>query len=94
MNELIDKVNNLCSVLDEQEEVKKIKLINKEIVKRQDLLDDISLYNKTMDNNVKERIINNKLFREYKHQETEINLIIMHINQKLKELNDGKGGCL
>ena len=38
------------------------------------------------------RIINNSLFREYKHNEAECNFIILEINKRLKEISN-KGKC-
>ena len=46
----------------------------------------IEKYNYTQDERIKEKIISNEEFREYKHQETELNLLILEINQELKKI--------
>ena len=94
MNELIDKVEELKEEIDSLDEIVKLKELNEKIMLDKDLLKDIEEYNKTQDENIKERIINNKLFREYKHKETDCNLLIMEINQKLKEINNRNKGCI
>lgn len=92
MNELIDKVDNLKKALDEAKEIIKLKEINELIMKDKELLKDIEEYNLKHDEQIKNRIINNKLFREYKHSEAECNYIILEINKRLKEINN-KGKC-
>lgn len=94
MNELIGKVEELKEEIDSLDEIVKLKELNEKIMLDKDLLKDIEDYNKTQDENIKERIINNKLFREYKHKETDCNLLIMEINQKLKEINNRNKGCI
>ena len=94
MNELIDKVNNLKNTLDKEEAVVKIRELKEKVMKDSLLLDDIKKYQNNPNDKLKEKIINNKLFREYKHEEVEINLIIMKINQILKTINDESKGCL
>ena len=94
MNELIDKVEELKEEIDSLDEIIELKELNEKIMLDKDLLKDIEEYNKTQDENIKERIINNKLFREYKHNETNCNLLIMEINQKLKEINNRNKGCI
>ena len=41
----------------------------------------------------KKEISDNSLFREYKKNETNVNLLIMGINHKLKELEENKKEC-
>ena len=90
MEELIEKVNELKEELNNTKEIKELKEINNSIMKDQELLNDIKKYNETQDISIKERIINNKLFREYKHKENELNFIILEINKKLKEINSSR----
>lgn len=92
MEELIEKVENLKDSLDTCDKVKRIKSINSEIMKDKDLLELIKKYNETLDESIKKEIINHKLFLDYKHEETELNLLIMDINSRLKEINS-KGKC-
>ena len=90
MEELIEKVDELKKELDNTKQVKDLKNINNEIMKDKDLLNDIKKYNETQSEEIKERIINNKLFREYKHKENEVNFLILEINKKLKEINGSR----
>ena len=92
MEKLIEKVENLKSSLDNTDIVKSVKSINEEIMKDKELFELIKRYNETFDEDIKKKIINHKLFLDYKHQETELNLLIMDINSKLKNINS-KGKC-
>ena len=92
MNELIENVDNLKKSLDENEKIIKLKEINKKIMKDEELLKDIEEYNRTNNLELKNKIINNNLFREYKHNEAECNFIILEINKRLKEISN-KGKC-
>lgn len=92
MEELIEKVENLKASLDDCDKVKRIKSINSEIMQDKELLNLIKKYNETMDEAIKKEIINHKLFLDYKHEETELNLLIMDINSRLKDINS-KGKC-
>lgn len=92
MNELIDKVNSLKESLDSNEKIIKLKEINERIMGDKELLKEIEEYNRTNNEELKNKIINNSLFREYKHNEAECNFIILEINKKLKEISN-KGKC-
>ena len=92
MNELIDKVNSLKESLDSNEKIIKLKEINERIMEDKELLKEIEEYNRTNNEKLKNKIINNGLFREYKHNEAECNFIILEINKKLKEISN-KGKC-
>ena len=92
MKELIEKVENLKLELDNSKEVKHIKELNSKIKDNKELLNLIEKYNSTQNESIKEEIINNKFFREYKLSENEINYIILEINSKLKQISK-KGSC-
>lgn len=92
MNDLIDKVENLKEALNDTKQVKEIKDINKLIMNDKELLELIKKYNETQDENIKTKILNNELFKEYKDKETELNILILEINSKLKEISN-KGKC-
>lgn len=92
METLIEKVDNLKQALDNSSQVKDIKKINEQINNDKELLDLIKKYNETQDEKIKERIMNNKLFREYKDKEIELNILILEINKRLKEITN-KGMC-
>ncbi len=92
MNELIETVDNLKKSLDENEKIIKLKEINELIMKDKELLKDIEDYNINHNEELKNKIINNSLFREYKHNEAECNFIILEINKRLKKISN-KGKC-
>ena len=92
MKELIEKVENLKKELDNSQEVKHIKELNSKINDNKELISLIEKYNETQNERIKEQIINNEFFREYKLSENEINYIILEINSKLKQISK-KGSC-
>lgn len=92
MEELIEKVEALKEALNENVSVKKIKELNEKLEKDKELLKNIEKYQYTKDINLKNKIMNNNLFKEYKEEETEINFIILEINKRLKQINN-KGKC-
>lgn len=92
MEELIEKVEALKEELNENASVKKIKELNEKLEKDKELLKNIEKYQYTKDINLKNKIMNNNLFKEYKEEETEINFIILEINKRLKQINN-KGKC-
>ena len=92
MNELIDKVENLKRSLDESQEVQDLLRLNKEIMKDKDLLSIIKEYQINPKESLKQEIIKNSLFLKYKEKETDLNVLILMINQELKKLKD-KGSC-
>lgn len=91
MEKLIEKTNRLLEEIDKLSQVKRIRQLNKIIscdIELRELIDNYN-YNKT--DNLKRRIIDNNLFKEYKDNETDINLLIMDINSRLKSINGNKG---
>ena len=93
MNELIEEIEKLKQSIDNLDRIKELKKINNEIMKDKELLKNIEKYNQTQDERLKIKIINHKLFREYKHMENECNFLILEINKKLKEIK-GNRNCL
>lgn len=91
MNELIEEVEKLKEELNNTTQVKEIKDLNKKIRKEEELLKKIEEYNKNNNEELKKEIISNPMFKEYKNKETELNLLILELNQKLKVLKDKKG---
>ncbi len=86
MEELYIKIDNLKRVLDETHCIKKIKELNKELTLDNTLNSLVETYQLTKDIKVKEQIITNDLYKRYKHQEAELNLMILEINQELKKI--------
>ncbi|MBQ3298376.1 MAG: YlbF family regulator [Bacilli bacterium] len=92
MNDLIGKVDNLINSIDNTKQVQEIKKINEEIMKDEELMKMIRKYQENGSEDLKKEIINNKLFSDYKDKETELNILILELNKKLKSIND-KGKC-
>lgn len=86
MEKLYEKLDNLKVVLNETETIIKLKEITEKVMQDKELLKQIEDYNYTKDERIKDKILNNQTFREYKHQEAELNLLILEINSKLKEI--------
>ncbi len=83
----MELVDNLKKELDKKDEIIDIKKYNKIISCDKELLKDIEEYNKTMDSNIKNRILSNENFNLYKEKETNLNFLILEINSKLKKIN-------
>lgn len=87
MNELMELVDDLKKELDKKDEIIDIKKYNKIISCDKELLKDIKEYNKTMDSNIKNKILSNENFNLYKEKETNLNFLILDINSKLKKIS-------
>ena len=92
MKELIEKIDNVKKELDNSKEVKHIKELNSKLKDNKELISLIEKYNNTQDESIKEQIVSNEFFIEYKLSENEINYIILEINSKLKQISK-KGSC-
>lgn len=90
MEEFYNKVNNLIDKIDESMLVKEIKELNKKVENDSKLKDLLKQYHLTQDESIKEQIISNDLFQEFKSKETDLNILIMSINQKLKKIGNGR----
>ena len=91
MEEIIEKIEKLKEVLNEQECIKKLKELNPKILEDKELLSLIEKYRYTKEDKIREQIIQNELYKEYCHYEYELNMIILMINSKLKEISKGSG---
>ena len=56
-----------------------------------DLLEKLKKYNQIPDNNLRLDIYNYEEIRKYKLLENEVNFLIMHINEKLRSIDDVRG---
>lgn len=92
MEELLEKIEKLKISLDNEEIVKKIKKLNTELDKDKGLLELLSNYKTNPTQELKNQVYNNELYRKYKESETDLNLLILSINQKLKEISN-KRSC-
>lgn len=93
MQELIDKVELLKREFDNNEVIKEIKKLNKEIREDRELLSLIEEYRVTRNEEIRRKIISNEKYLQYKHLETEVNFMILKINQELGTINKRSGGC-
>ena len=92
MNELIEKVENLKSELDSCSLVFSMKEVLEKVQKDSLLCSLLEEYSTYPREDIKTQILENDVFQEYKIKETELNLFIMEINQKLKTISK-KGKC-
>ncbi len=92
MNELIDKVEKLKRELDSSTLITSVKDALEKTKKDQELTSLLKEYEVTQKEEVKNKILENKTFQEFKIKETELNLFIMELNQKLKKISK-KGKC-
>lgn len=92
MEKLIEQVEILKKSLDNTTEVKNIIILNKKIKDSNELQEKINKYKERLNNNLKEEIYNDSLYKEYKEAETNLNILILKINKELKKINS-KGKC-
>ena len=92
MNELMNSVDNFLDELDSSSLVLNLKEVLNKVKEDKKLVKLLEEYNTYPKENIKNEIIKNKTFQEFKIKETELNLFIMEINQKLKTISK-KGSC-
>lgn len=92
MNELMNSVDNFLNELDSSSLVLDLKEVLAKVKKDKELVKLLEEYNTYPKEDIKNEIIKNKTFQEFKIKETELNLFIMEINQKLKTISK-KGKC-
>ena len=92
MEELIEKIDNLKKAISEIDRVKEYISKKQEIMKNKELLKEIEEYQINNKESLKKHIISNQEYRDYKKIETDINFIILEINQQLKKIQN-KGWC-
>ena len=88
MKELVCKVNNIIDIIEELDCVVEIKKINEKIYSDKELMSLLNEYQTYPNEKLKDKIISNDLFQEYKEKEIDINILIMRINQKIKMINN------
>lgn len=92
MEELLEKLDDLKKELDKQEEVIRIRELNKKLKEDIELRNLINKYRTDNSFSLVKKIESNKLFQEYKEKETDLNILILKINSRLKEITN-KGKC-
>lgn len=93
MKKINDKVEELIDILNNDKRVKRLKVLKEELNKDEELISKIE-YLKKLDQysidyrNLKKELFQNPKFVEYKELENKISIIILEINQKLKNLTN------
>lgn len=90
MEKLLEKLDILKQELNNHEAIKKVKKLNELIKKDKELCNLLEQYQSTKDERIKQEILKKDLFQEYKSYETEVNLLILEINQILKKISKSR----
>lgn len=88
VEELYKKLYKLKLELDKLDVFNNIEKAYRSVNDNKELLSKIENYNRTRDDNIRLEIYNYDEIREYKRLENEVNLLILHINNKLKRINN------
>ena len=86
------EVENLKKELDASTMIVSLKDLLKKVKKDKELCSLLESYQNNPDDRIKSQILDNKTFQEFKIKETELNLFIMEMNQRLKTITK-KGRC-
>lgn len=92
MEELLEKLEQLKLVLDKDKNIVRVKELNKIVKNNKKLMNLVENYNLYHKQEIKNELYDDKLYREYKSLETEINILILSINKELKTITD-EGEC-
>jgi len=84
-------INELLDILDKDENIIKIKELKNKLLNDNKLLEDIKNVNNNPSIETKKKLFNNNDYKEYLRLESNINLIILSIKQKL---NFSSRSCL
>lgn len=91
MTEIYEKLEKVKNDLDSLELFNKLDEAFSDIEKNDELLEKIKKYNQIPDNNLRLDIYNHKEIKKYKLLENEVNFLIMHINEKLRSIDNVRG---
>ena len=91
MNEVYEKIYELEEYIDSLSIFKKMDDALNNIKNNKELTKKIEAYHQKEDERLKKEIYLDKDFYNYKQLETEVNLLIVRINQKLRKEFNGKG---
>lgn len=91
MTEIYEKLEKVKNDLDSLELFNKLDEAFFDIENNADLLEKLKKYNQIPDNNLRLDIYNYEEIRKYKLLENEVNFLIMHINEKLRSIDDVRG---
>ncbi len=87
-NEILDKLYEIIDLLENSEDIKKLKFLKEELFKDEELLNKILEIKKQKKDseNIKEEVLLNDKLREYRSLENDLYFLIQSINSKLKKL--------
>ena len=94
---LFEKLDELCSAIDNDEKVNELLELKKQIYEDSELKEKLSKYRNSSNQydtnfiNLKSDIINNHLIKRYRKIENELYFLVLEINRKLNFLIDKKG---
>ena len=83
-----EKVDKLIKSIDESNTINDIKESIKAIKENQELMHKLTKYNETYDEHLKKEILEYKEMINYRHNENELNYLILEINKRLKEITN------
>lgn len=95
--EIINKLDEITNIIENDPDLKHMKELEKEILKDKELLNEIANLKEkeTYDENyleLKNKILSNPNFREYKNIEQDLYFLIKEINKRLNSLRE-KSDC-
>ena len=98
--ELIKKLDELITIFENSEEIKKLQKLKKEIYDNNQLKEKMEKFNKVRDNiydeeylKLKKEILNIDMVKEYKKIENDLYLLTLAINRELKSLISSRDDC-
>lgn len=92
MKELDEKLDQLKKEISKTEIVLELQEKKEQILKDKELVEKIEKYHKVPSDELKDEIVASSSFLAYKESETKLNLMILDINQKLKQIK-GENNC-
>lgn len=93
MNELYEKIDVVKEELDRLPIFTEIERLVSDIKKNKELMAKLKQYQEYPTNHLRMEIYSYDEIRKYKEKENEVNLLILHMNKKIKESFIEKGGC-
>ena len=93
MEELYNYLDKIKYEIDNSSVMKEYLKSRDKVMNNKELVELISKYHTTLDENIKSEIIKNSDFREYKKHENDVNFLILEINKILKEITKKGGEC-
>lgn len=86
MKELIEKLEQLKNEISNEDVVKHYLEAKKAIFNDAELISKIEEYHRCFSEKLKQEIMNSSSFLVYKEKEVDVNILILAINEKFKEL--------